>query len=156
MAGISKKDIEKIFSQIDQNFEYVNEEERLYVLRKLEKKANTYNGDLVSEEQAINIAFEKIRYNVARIYSEGKSITTLVGIKKYITAIDNTLNFINNLQRNEKEIKMLKELITHIEIALNLDISFHTSLNTIYADCLQKERVYFNDVVTKYRGGMII
>ena len=53
-------------------------------------------------------------------------------------------------------IKMLKELITHLEIALNLDISFHTSLNTIYADCLQKERVYFSDVVTKYRGGMTI
>ena len=51
---------------------------------------------------------------------------------------------------------LLKELITHTEIALNLDISFHTSLENIYRYSLEKERVYFQDVVSKYRGGMIV
>lgn len=156
MAGITRRDVEKIFSEIEDNFVKINSEERMYILRKLEKKANTYDGELVSEEKALKISFERIKYNVSRLYAEGKAISTLVVAKKYLDSIEECFKYISNLQKNEKEIAMLKELITHTEIALNLDISFHTSLENIYRYSLEKDRVYFNDIIAKYRGGRTI
>ena len=156
MAGITRYDVERVYSKIREGFIELDGEERMFVLRKLERKANTYNGELISEEMALHFAFEKIKYNVARIYAEGKAISTLAVAKKYLDTMESCLEYISNVQKNEREILLLKELITHTEIALNLDISFHTSLENIYRYSLEKERVYFQDVVSKYRGGMIV
>lgn len=156
MSGITRRDIEKIYSKIGDELEYMDSKERAYVLRQIEKKANSYNGDVVSDEKALQIAYDKLKYNVARIYGEGKSLSTLVGVTKYLEAIDDTLNYICNLQKNEKEVMMLKDLITYLEISLRLDVSFHTSLENIYRDCMQKERVYFNDIQNKYKGVKLI
>ena len=156
MSGITRRDIEKVYSKIGEELEYMDSQERFHILRQIEKKANSYNGDVVSDEKALQISYEKLKYNVARIYGEGKALSTLVGITKYLEAIDDTLNYICNLQKNEKEVMMLKDLITYLEISLRLDVSFHTSLENIYRDCMQKERVYFNDIQNKYKGVKLI
>lgn len=153
MSGISKKNIETIFEKIDENFVSMRYSEKKQVLSELEKKGKTFDGEEVSDFIAIEIAFDKVKYYAARIYSEGKAKSTLAGLKRCLDAVEWGIYETRNLQKDERQISMLKDLITHLEIALNLDVSFHTSLMNIYQQCLEKQgNVYFSDIQHKYES----
>ena len=152
MAVVNKKNIEAIFNKIDEEFALMVYSEKKQVLSELEKQAKTFNGEEVSDLEAIEIAFEKIKYYVARIYSEGKAKSTLANLKRCMDAVENEIAHTKNLINNERQVCMLKDFLTHLEITLNLDVSFHTSLLNVYEQCLEKkENVYFSDIQYKYQ-----
>ena len=126
--------------------------EKRFVLRKLEKKAKIFDGEQVSDFTAIEIAFEKIKYFFARVYSEGKAKSTLSSLKKCMDIVEKEINHSKNYINNERQIAMLKDIIAYIELSLNLDVSFHTSLMNLYECCLEKEKVTMNDIEYKYWG----
>jgi hypothetical protein len=155
MSSITKKDVESVFEKIYEDFASMNYSQKLEILKMLEKKANTFDEIEVESSLAIAIAFEKIKYYFARIYSEGKAKSTLVNLKRSIDSIDNHIFYYTNYDGNEDYAQIIKELITHLQISMHLDVSFHTTLISIYEQCLEKENVYLKDIQEKYQIGDI-
>lgn len=145
MARVNRKNIEKIFGKIFEDSRQINREEIEIILKKIEKKNKRYDGEEVSDVKAIEIAFEKIKYNFSRIYGEGKAKSTLVNLEKCINFIEYEIENIKRFNQEEGNINIMKDLITHLEIALNLDVTFYTSLLCIYHYCLEKENLSFNN-----------
>ena len=148
MSKVNKKNIEKIFYKIEENFNELEYREQLEVLMNMEKKATMYNGEDMSDMKAIEIAFDKVKYHFARIYSEGKAKSTLVNLKNYIDLVESGCRYIKttNYWQQERAMLVIRDLITYLEINLNLDISFYTSLLNLYHECLEKDNLSFNNV----------
>ena len=150
MSGVSKKNIEAIFDKVDKDFYQKDYYQKKKILKDLERKAKTFDGEEASD--FIELAFDKVKYYVARIYSEGKAKSTLANLKKCIDAVEWEIDEVRNSSKSERKISMLKELLTYLEITLNLDVSFHTSLMDIYEQCVevQQDTLHFNDIRYKY------
>jgi len=145
MAKVNKRSIEVIFNKVYENFDELSYYEQIELLNDLEKKANLYEGEEIDEYKVIEMAFERVKYCFARIYSEGKAKSTLVNLKKNIDFLEEVMDK-ENIYYLDTRFNMIKELITHLEITLNLDVSFHMSLLDIYQRCLEKDNVTFNDL----------
>lgn len=146
MAKVNKKYIESIFNKIHKNFNQFDYSQKNKILKSIEKKAKILNGKNISDVEAIAISFEKIKYHFARIYGEGKAKSTLVNLKKSIDFIEYGYSCIKSFKDEEKEreLEVIKDLITFVEISLNMDISFYTSLLNLYQVSLEKDNLSFN------------
>ena len=147
MARVNKKRIDEIFGKIYGNFNELDFSQKRELLMHLERKAMLYNGKEISEVKAVGIALEKIKYHFARIYSEGKSVSTLITLKKYIDFVDNEYKELQKYRQGNSGLERIKELITYLEIRLNLDVSFYGSLFNIYEECLYNRNLSFDYIV---------
>lgn len=140
---INSKNIEKIFEKIDEKFQNIEYSEKISILGKLENKANIYNDEEVSQISKINIAFDNIKYHFSRVYCEGKSSRSLKTIQRHIDELEYEINNFQNY-RDEQLYKMIKYHITCLQIMLNLELNFYTSLIDLYEECLNKEERNLN------------
>lgn len=154
MARVTKKNIEIIFDKIYENFTEFDYGLKREMLQYIENKSKVYNGENMSDKKAIEIAFEKIKYHFARIYAEGKSKKTLVNLKRYIDYVEQGYEYIGQ-EYNQRETVIFKDLITYLEISLNLDVSFPTSLLNIYEYCKEKDNLSFGRIIANSERGNI-
>lgn len=155
MAVVNKKNIEKILMNIDEEFSEYSYGQKLEILAFLEKKNRVYNGERLSELTLMMMAIEKIEYDFARIYCEGKAKSTITRLNKLINEVKMRTEALPN--HIEKGDETLKNLITYIQITMNMDITFYRSLLNLYNMCSQneKEEKPLSQTAIKYnRGGI--
>lgn len=150
MARVNRKTIEKIFFKIDENFLEKEYSDQLEYLQDYEMWATHYNKEGASQITSINVSFGKIKYYVARLYSEGKNKRTLIVLKRHLDDLEDKILYLTNYKGDETFINMIKDSLTYFEIGLGLDISFYTSLTNLYEVSLEKKTVCYKDIQNRY------
>lgn len=140
MAIVNRKNIEKILVDIDEQFDLYNYVQRMEVLHHLEREKSLYNGEPLSEYTLMKMAVEKIEYSFAMVYCEGKAKSTMTRLNKLIQEIKKEVEIQANYKNNGNYNEILKDLITYVQITMNLDITFYSSLLNLYKMCNQKEQ----------------
>lgn len=140
MAVVNRKNIEKIFMSIDENFSTYSYGQKLEFLYHLERENSFYNGERLSESELLMMAIEKIEYDFARIYCEGKAKSTITRLNKLIKEIKMEAEDQSNYLEKGKCDEIIKDLITYVQISMNLDITFYKSLLNLYKMCLENEK----------------
>ena len=140
MAVVNRKNIEKMLCNIDEEFLTYGNERKLEILQNLERKNNLYNGERLSEYELMRMAIEKIEYDFAHIYCEGKAKSTITRLNKLIKEIKNEVEMKSNYKDEETYNEVLKDLITYVQIVMNLDITFSCSLLRLHKIHLEQEQ----------------
>ena len=154
MFVINKNSIEKIFEKIDgaisePDIDYIYDE-----LFSLEMKNKVYNNEMISDEIAINYAMRKIKYHLSRFSSEKYSKNVVAIFNRYMRALEQDYSLLEKCVNKEKQIALLKDCITFVELSMDLDITFYTSLFNLYKYCIDNEtkRLSLLDIQRRYQG----
>ena len=149
---ISKAKIEKMRDKISPELKERDGEFIEWYLRNLEEKNRIYDDEEISELELVERALSRIDYYVSRVYVEGKAKSTIITIKKCLDLIKSEFKMSFNYNYNQRYVDLIKDCITYMEIGLNLDISFYSSLIYLYKTCDDNKKINLIEVYTKGRG----
>lgn len=146
---VNKDNIEKIFDKCKLDNE---NEDLVYSLYCNERKNKTINNEIISDEYAIRMAMKKIKFHLDMFDAENYSKSVLLVKNSYLKTLEKEIRELRDNYKDERRISLIKDCITYVEMSLNLDITFYTSLLNLYEYSLEKKNITMTDIKNRYNG----
>ncbi len=146
---VNKDNIEKIFDKCKLDNE---NEDLVYSLYYNERKNKTINNEIIPDEYAIRMAMKKIKFHLDMFDAENYSKSVLLVKNSYLKTLEKEIRELRDNYKDERKISLIKDCITYVEMSLNLDITFYTSLLNLYECSLEKKNITMTDIKNRYNG----
>lgn len=146
---VNKDNIEKIFDKCKLDNE---KEDLVYSLYYNERKNKTINNEIIPDEYAIRMAMKKIKFHLDMFDAENYSKSVLLVKNSYLKTLEKVIRELGDNYKDERRISLIKDCITYVEMSLNLDITFYTSLLNLYECSLEKKNITMTDIKNRYNG----
>ncbi len=146
---VNRDNIEKIFDKCKLDN---GQEDLKYYLYYNERKNKTINNELVSDVYAIRMAMGKIKFHLDMFDVENYSKSVLLVKNNYLKSLEREIRELGDNYKDERKISLIKDCITYVEMSLNLDITFYTSLLNLYECSFKKKNITMTDIKNRYNG----
>lgn len=143
---VNRNNIERILDNCEARGNVVEE------LHYLEEKNKIINGEKITDIYAIRLASERIKFHLDRFDAEKYAKSVILMKNSCMKDLEKEIRNLKDNYRDERQISLIKDLITYIEMSFDMDITFYTSLLNLgeYAD--DKNKVNLTDIKKHYRG----
>lgn len=144
MITISAKQIEKTFTEIDDEWKKLDPKEFAQKLLVLEKSNRVFSGGKISQEALAKRAIMGLDYYLSRFANEEYDLETVSYLKSKLDGVKTNLVKANS---NDIYLKVTRRQLTYLQLALQLDISYPTELMALYNGALLKRgTLTFEDI----------
>ena len=98
------------------------------------------------------MAMKKIKFHLDMFDAENYSKSVLLVKNSYLKTLEKEIRELRDNYKDERKISLIKDCITYVEMSLNLDITFYTSLLNLYECSLEKKNITMTDIKNRYNG----
>lgn len=157
MVGVNKQVLENRIKEIlfDLGSQSIGFANTFSLMEAYSHKYNSVNGQRLNTKQLLERSIKSINYHVSRFSSENVALSTLKTLNNNVRDVNQMYEYI--LKRETENYEMLKLKLTHLEVALSLDVTFIDSLWGLYNITKikpQKRTLDFKDIERYYNKNM--
>lgn len=143
---VNRNNIEKILDNCETRGNVIEE------LHYLEEKNKIINGEKITDIYAIRLALERIKFHLDRFDTEKYAKSVILMKNNCLRDLEKEIKNLRDNYNDERQISLIKDLITYIEMSFDMDITFYTSLLNLGICAEGKNKVNVTDIKKHYRG----